>query len=94
MLLVRVANKADLPAILQVYAQTEADDGKVLTLQAAESLFGRMQKYPDYSLYVAVLNGQVVGSFALPIMDNLAHLGATSGVVEDVVVAPKYQRRV
>ena len=36
---------------------------------------------------MAELNGEIVGTFALLIMDNLAHLGAPSGVVEDVVVA-------
>ena len=45
-----------------------------------------MHTYPDYRMYVALLDGSIVGTFALLIMDNLAHLGAPSGVVEDVVV--------
>ena len=36
--------------------------------------------------YVAMLGGSIVGTFALLIMDNLAHMGAPSGVLEDVVV--------
>lgn len=90
---VRPAVKSDLPAILRLYAQPQADDGKVLSLQAAEALFDRMQRYPDYRLYVAESDGCVVGTFALLVMENLAHLGAPSGIVEDVVVAPEHHRR-
>ena len=34
-----------------------------------------------------------VGTFALRIMDNLAHMGAASGIVEDVVVQLKLVRK-
>ncbi len=34
---------------------------------------------------------EIVGSFALLVMDNLGHLGTPSGIVEDVVVAPARQ---
>ena len=88
---IRPAVKADLPAVLQLYAQPEFDNGSVLSLAQAEALFERMQGYPDYHLYVAEMDGQIVGAFALLIMDNLGHLGAPSGVVEDVAVDPACQ---
>jgi len=87
----REAIKADLPAVLQLYAQPELDDGTVLALAAAEALFERMGRYPDYKVYVAVVEEQIVGTFALLIMDNLGHLGAPSAVIEDVAVAPQWQ---
>jgi GNAT superfamily N-acetyltransferase len=40
---------------------------------------------------VAEQDREIVGSFALLVMDNLGHLGAPSGIVEDVVVAPARQ---
>ncbi len=83
---VRGAGEADLPAVLQLYAQPGLDDGSVLGLEAAKAIYRRFAAYPDYHLYVAVRGSEVVGTFALLIMDNLAHLGARSGVVEDVVV--------
>ena len=46
---------------------------------------------PNYTLYVAEVDRQIVGSFALLIMDNLGHLGAPSAIVEDVVVDPALQ---
>ena len=89
----RPASKADLPEVLRLYAQPDLDDGKVLATHDAERIFERMAAYPDYKLYVAVSEGQIVGTFALLIMDNLGHLGASSAVIEDVAVAPEWQGR-
>ncbi len=85
---VRKAGAADIPAVLALYAQPDLDDGKVLPVDQAVALFERFSRYPDYSLYVAEQDHEIVGSFALLVMDNLGHLGAPSGIVEDVVVAP------
>lgn len=90
---IRVARASDLPDVLALYAQPEIDDGDVLPLEEATRIFFGFDNYPDYTLYVAELEGKVVGSFALLIMDNLGHLGAPSGIVEDVVVDPALQGR-
>ncbi len=87
---IRPARREDLAAILALYADLETD-GQVLDLPAAESIFARMQQYPNYTVYVAVAEGQIVGAFELLIMDNLAHVGAPSGIVEDVVVHPAWR---
>lgn len=50
-----------------------------------------MAAYPNYALYVAVQGAEVVGTFALLIMDNLGHRGAPSAMVEDVAVDPGVQ---
>jgi len=89
--LVRKADAADIPGVLGLYAQPDLDDGKVLPVDEAVALFERFGRYPDYTLYVAEQDRQIVGSFALLVMDNLGHLGAPSGIVEDVVVAPARQ---
>ena len=88
---VRVAEKGDLPGILAVYAQPELDAGELLTLEQAERIYNIFQQYPSYHLYVAVAGTRIVGTFALLIMDNLAHLGKKSAVVEDVGVLPEFQ---
>ena len=88
---VRKASAADVPAVLGLYAQPDLDDGQVLPVDQAVALFERFGRYPDYTLYVAEQDGEIVGSFALLVMDNLGHLGAPSGIVEDVVVAPARQ---
>lgn len=88
---IRPAERADLPAVLALYAQPDLDDGKVLPIAEAERLYARFARYPDYTLYVAEHDGRIAGSFALLIMDNLGHLGAPSAIVEDVVVDPVSQ---
>ena len=82
---IRAATEADLPSILALYAEIE-DDGRTLSIEETRSIFARMRSYPDYKVYVGTSDGSIVGTFALLIMDNLAHMGAPSGVIEDVVV--------
>ena len=89
---IRAATDADLPSILALYVQVE-DDGRILPIEEARSIFARIHRYPDYEVYVATLGGSIVGTFALLIMDDLAHMGAPSGVVEDVVVQRDWQRK-
>ena len=89
----RRATESDLPEVLRLYAQPDMDDGKVLDLDAARALLARFARYPDYSLWIGEIEGRAVASFALLIMDNLAHLGTPSGIVEDVVVDPVFQSR-
>jgi GNAT superfamily N-acetyltransferase len=91
---VREAQESDLPEILKIYAQPGLDDdGSGLTVEEARARYQRFRCYPSYRLFVAVQDGQVAGTFALLIMDNLAHHGAPSAVVEDVAVRPDMQGR-
>jgi GNAT superfamily N-acetyltransferase len=89
----REAQESDLRHILDIYAQPGVDDGEVFTEAEARLHYQRFRQYPSYRLFVAVLDGQIVGTFALLIMDNLAHRGAPSAVVEDVAVRPELQGR-
>ena len=52
-----------------------------------------MAQYPDYKLYIAKIEHEVIGSFALLIMDNLAHFGTPSAIIEDVVVSETLQNK-
>ena len=88
---VRKATATDIAAVLSLYAQPDLDDGEILTVEQGVALFERFGRYPDYTLYVAELDHEIVGTFALLVMDNLGHLGSPSGIVEDVVVAPERQ---
>ena len=90
-IVVRKASAADIAAVLGLYAQPDIDDGNVLPVDQAVALFERFGRYPDYTLYVAEQDHEIVGSFALLVMDNLGHLGSPSGIVEYVVVAPARQ---
>lgn len=89
----RKATKEDISEVLRLYAQSDLDSGKVLSLSDAERHFERIAGYPDYKIYVASCEGKIIGTFALLIMDNLAHMGAPSAVIEDVAVDPEWQGR-
>jgi GNAT superfamily N-acetyltransferase len=88
---VREAREGDLPDVLALYGQPGMDDGDILPLDEAGHIWRRFARYPSYRLNVADRAGHVVGSYALLIMDNLAHRGAPSAIVEDVVVQPTEQ---
>lgn len=90
---IRMARKADLADILHLYSQPEMDGGHSIRLEEAEILFDKFRQYPNYRIYVACNGDEVVGSYALLIMENLAHQGTPSGVVEDVVVAVEHQNK-
>lgn len=88
---IRKATEEDLPGILNLYAQPELDDGNILSLHEAKNLFKKMLSYPAYHIFIATIENKIVGTFALLIMDNLGHLGAPSGIVEDIAVDPNFQ---
>ncbi len=90
---IREATIDDLPAILALYVQPAIDDGMCLAHDQAARIFHTMQTYPCYKLFLAEQDKQIVGTFALLIMDNLGHLGKPSGLVEDVAVSPAFHRQ-
>lgn len=85
------ATKEDVHGILELYKQPDMDDGNVLSIEQAHAIFDKTNCYPNYKVYVAKIRDVIVGTFALAIMDNIAHLGMPSGLIEDVVVKKELQ---
>lgn len=90
---IREAVSADLPAILSLYGQPDIDNGKAMDIEMANTVFRRINSYPNYRLFVATAHDHIVGTYALIILDNLAHMGAPSALVEDVVVLADWRRK-
>lgn len=97
---IREATANDLPDILALYEEIEDGSHQVLTLAQAQAHFAHFARYPSYRLWVACEAPSsphaspattVVGTYALLVMHNLAHKGAPSAIVEDVVVARSRQ---
>ena len=88
---IREATDKDLSSILSLYSQPDMDNGQVLSIAQSQKLFDRIKSYPDYKIYAAETRGKIVGTFTLLIMDNIAHMGAPSGIIEDVAVEPECQ---
>jgi GNAT superfamily N-acetyltransferase len=83
---IRKATAADVPHLLRLFAQLDEGRREVMPLEAALSLFRKTAENPNHAIYVATLRGDVVGTFAMLVMENMAHAGAPSAIVEDVVV--------
>lgn len=90
---VREASEADLPAILRAYTESGIGGGRSFTIEEAREQFARLRAWPSYRFFVAVADGEVAGTYALIVLDNLAKRGARCGVVEDVAVLPEHQRK-
>jgi GNAT superfamily N-acetyltransferase len=84
------ADFKDLQYILMLYADA-LDNNTVIGINKAKVIYEKMKTYPNYKVYVAAYDNEIVGTFALLIMENLAHQGTPSAVVEDVAVLSKYQ---
>lgn len=87
----REATESDLDEVLALYQGVEESPEHVLTLDEARTILARFRDSPSYRLWVACESAEpgadVVGTYALLVMHNLAHRGAPSAIVEDVVVA-------
>lgn len=85
-LIIRIAQENDLPEILEVYQSLEDAAVWSVDLATATAQFKKIGSYPNYQVYIAERDGEIVGTFELLIMDNLAHAGKPSAIVEDVAV--------
>ena len=92
-MMIREALEADLPSILSLYGQPDFDNGVVADLEDARAFLAMIGRYPDYRIYVAEMEGRVIGVYSLVIMDKLAHKRTPSAILEDIVVATSLQRQ-
>ncbi len=88
---IRDAIDDDLSAVLRILAESGIDGGQSFTLEEARQHFVRIRERPGFRLLVAAVEGEIVGTYALLIMDKLGKRGTPAGVVEDVAVLPSRQ---
>jgi len=88
---IRQAIPADVKHLLRLYQSAEIESESPFTVDEGQAHFEVFERYPNYRVFVAVLNEQIVGTYELLVMDNLAKRGRKSGVVEDVAVSPLHQ---
>jgi len=89
--MIRKAEEKDLPSILALYSEIDLVKEESLSLKRAQAIFSRIRSYPNYNIYITIEEREIVGTFALLIMDNLAHNGAPSGLIEDMAVREDWQ---
>ncbi len=57
----------------------------------AKEVFSKIQSNPNHIIFVAELDGKIVGSTTLLIEPKFIHLGGLVGHIEDVVVNEEFQ---
>ena len=90
-ILISRAASADLPAIIGVYAEDLAgghgDHWSEDTAPRYREVFARLAANPDYELYVARHDGQIIGTFLLHVIETLVGGGGRSCALHSVSVA-------
>lgn len=81
---VRQANREDLPVIRELYHQPDFHTDESVPLEDSERILEEMARYPYYKVFVALDGERIVGTFSLAILKGLC--GDFAGVIEDVVV--------
>lgn len=81
-IIIRKATEDDLAALIKLVPE-EAP----LSLEKAKTLLPRMSLYTNYTLFVVFKDSVLVAGFSLLIMDNLAHEGTPSGMIDDLLCA-------
>jgi GNAT superfamily N-acetyltransferase len=88
---VRDATDSDVPGILRVLAESGIDGGQSFSTAEAREHLARIRQWPNFRLLAAAIEGEIVGTYSLLIMDKLGKRGTPAGVVEDVAVMPGRQ---
>ena len=96
-LIIRTARQEDVPALAAIYAADEigghgdtADESALPDYLAA---FRDIEASPTETLYVAELDGEIVGTFQTAILTKLIGRGAKSMVIEAVQTRPDMRGR-
>lgn len=90
-LAIRPAALADVAQLLALYKLLDIEPEPEMALEQAGARFRDLASRTGHRIYVAEVDGQVVGTFALILVGGLSHGARDSGIVEDVCVAPEMQ---
>ncbi|MCL9682778.1 GNAT family N-acetyltransferase [Legionella maioricensis] len=85
--IIKEATLEDLPTILTLISQSTNE--RRLSIETAVPLLKQMKSYPDYKLFIITEEKRIIGTFSLLIMDNLAHQGTPSGIIDNLVLDVK-----
>jgi GNAT superfamily N-acetyltransferase len=88
---IRDAEERDITGVMRILVESGIDGGKSFTDAEAREQYARLRQVPNFRLLVAVVDGEIAGTYALLIMEKLGKRGTPAGVVEDVAVLPSRQ---
>ena len=82
-LIIRESKESDLIQILSLYLELDERETKI---DKAREYYRKITNDPKSKIYVAELSDEIVGTFALHLIQSFAHDCVPSAVVEDVAV--------
>ncbi|MFN8389920.1 MAG: GNAT family N-acetyltransferase [Bdellovibrionota bacterium] len=88
---IRKALDKDIPFVLNLIAQADMSPDNTLSPAQATELFHNIERTGCHTIYVAESANEVIGTFALVVIQQLSHSGARSMIIEDVVVRSDLQ---
>jgi glucosamine-phosphate N-acetyltransferase len=86
MIVIRKATEADIPEVCRIVGQLSPMGFKHDYTGAVEKFRSHIQSSPDYYLWVAELDGKVVGTAMMHLQHKLSYHCGTAAHLEDVVV--------
>ncbi len=89
---VRIADRQDIPQLLQLYRHLNADDADVAVGEAQER-WALLKRYPGSDIFVACLDDALVATCTLVVIPNLTRGGAPYALIENVVTDAAYRKR-
>jgi GNAT superfamily N-acetyltransferase len=83
-LIVRVAERRDLDALLKLYPHLNPDDPP-LASAAADRIWDQFLRYPGSAIFLGLIGEKPVTTCTLVVVPNLTRGGAPYGLIENVV---------
>jgi GNAT superfamily N-acetyltransferase len=88
---IRKAEPADVASILSLLGELDLEGDHALGLAEATEKLATIHACPNYTVFIAEIAGEAVGTFALLVMDKMEHGGAPAGIVDSVAVRQEVQ---
>ncbi|UCH82990.1 MAG: GNAT family N-acetyltransferase [Candidatus Latescibacterota bacterium] len=90
---IRSARQEDVPAVVALYNLTKGISAATFDVKTVMNIFEKVQKHPNFHVYIAEKGAKVVGTFMLVVMEGPATGRSSHGIVENVAVHKRYQRQ-
>lgn len=91
-LVIRVAERRDLGALLKLYPYLNPDDPTV-PLARAEEVWDQFLRYPGSAIFLGLVGDEIATTCTLVVIPNLTRGGAPYGLIENVVTHARHRKK-
>jgi GNAT superfamily N-acetyltransferase len=91
-LVIRTAEKADLPTLLSLYGELSPTD-PIIDPATADARFDAMLSHPGMHVLLGFDDATAAATVTLVVIPNLTRNGAPYALIENVVTAARYRKR-